>query len=550
LPRYTFFMSGDSQKTFYLETFGCQMNVHDSEKVIGTLIHEGYRQVETVEQADLILYNTCSIRDKAEQKVFHRLADYKKLQAQGKKFGVLGCVAQQEGEKIFERAPHVSLVCGSASYNNLPQMLVQLEGASLDASSAIDSRDSHPSKTAKGGAPSEATASHSSRTERGLNGAPIVDSHPTKTAHSVASALSGQAKGGASSVEMKSDSHVSQRTRDMGHPSSTLIRITGLDDRETDKCFETEFTARTNPHRGYITIIEGCDKFCAYCVVPYTRGKERSRTSESVLAEARQMADLGYTEIQLLGQNVNSYSDPTGKEATGNSRGRKTFAELLAAVGEVPGIKRVRFTTSHPRDFGRDIVEAIDAVPSLCDHVHLPVQSGSTRVLDAMQRLYTRQQYLERIAWMKSAKRDIAITTDVIVGFPGETEEEFEQTLNLLDEVGYDGVFSFKYSPRPNTPAVGLDDAIPDHEKARRLEVLMARQREIQKARNNGYIGSTIEVMVEWHNEARGQWIGRTSQNKTLNFTLNAAPTPVVGSYVPVKVTASFPNSLVGEMVV
>jgi tRNA-2-methylthio-N6-dimethylallyladenosine synthase len=180
----------------------------------------------------------------------------------------------------------------------------------------------------------------------------------------------------------------------------------------------------------------------------------------------------------------------------------------------------------------------------------LPVQSGSTRVLDAMQRLYTRQQYLERIAWMKSAKRDIAITTDVIVGFPGETEEEFEQTLNLLDEVGYDGVFSFKYSPRPNTPAVGLDDAIPDHEKARRLEVLMARQREIQKARNNGYIGSTIEVMVEWHNEARGQWIGRTSQNKTLNFTLNAAPTPVVGSYVPVKVTASFPNSLVGEMVV
>jgi tRNA-2-methylthio-N6-dimethylallyladenosine synthase len=481
-------MSGvpqQAQKTFYLETFGCQMNVHDSEKVIGTLIHEGYRQVETVEQADLILYNTCSIRDKAEQKVFHRLADYKKLQAQGKKFGVLGCVAQQEGEKIFERAPHVSLVCGSASYRNLPQMLVQLEDAQLD------------------------TISHSSRTERGLNGPPV--------------------------------SVVETRGSGLATRDSQLIRITGLDDRETDKCFETEFTARTNPHRGYITIIEGCDKFCAYCVVPFTRGKERSRTSDSVLAEARQMADLGYTEIQLLGQNVNSYKDPAGKQS---------FAELLAAVGEVSGIRRVRFTTSHPRDFGRDIVYAIDAVPSLCDHVHLPVQSGSTRVLDAMQRLYTREQYLERIAWMKAAKRNLAITTDVIVGFPGETEHEFEQTLNLLDEVGYDAVFSFKYSPRPNTPSVRLDDAVPDEEKARRLEVLMARQREIQRARYARYIGAITEVMVEGHNDARGQWIGRTSQNKTLNFTLKSGSAPAVGSYVPVKVTASFPNSLVGEMVV
>jgi tRNA-2-methylthio-N6-dimethylallyladenosine synthase len=331
---------------------------------------------------------------------------------------------------------------------------------------------------------------------------------------------------------------------------SPLIRITGLDDRQTDECFETEFTARTNPHRGYITIIEGCDKFCAYCVVPFTRGKERSRTSESVLAEARQMADLGYTEIQLLGQNVNSYKDPAG-----NSRARKTFAELLAAVGEVPGIKRVRFTTSHPRDFGRDIVEAIDAVPSLCDHVHLPVQSGSTRVLDAMQRLYTREQYMERIAWMKAAKREIAITTDTIVGFPGETEADFEETLSLLDEVGYDGIFTFKYSPRPNTPSLSLDDAISDQEKARRLEVLMAKQREIQIARNKKYIGANCEVMVEGCNDSRGQWIGRTSQNKTLNFTTsfaaeNEGPAPAVGSYVAVRVTASFPNSLVGELVV
>ena len=484
--RYTEAMSGVSRngagKTFYLETFGCQMNVHDSEKVIGTLIQEGYRQVETVEQADLILYNTCSIRDKAEQKVFHRLADYKKLQAQGKQFGVLGCVAQQEGEKIFDRAPHVSLVCGSASYNNLPQMLVQLDAAR--------------SRTQEIRRPADENAGFQ-------DDAAIGNSEGRKPG------------------------------------AAGLIRITGLDDRQTDKCFETEFTARTNPHRGYITIIEGCDKFCAYCVVPYTRGKERSRTSQSVLAEARQMADLGYTEIQLLGQNVNSYKDPAGK---------CSFAELLAAVGEVDGIKRVRFTTSHPRDFGRDIVEAIDAVPSLCDHVHLPVQSGSTRVLDAMQRLYTREQYLERISWMKLAKRDIAITTDVIVGFPGETDEEFEQTLSLLDDVLYDGIFSFKYSPRPNTPAVTLGDAIPDVEKARRLEVLMLKQREIQVARNRKYVGQELQVMVEGRNEARAQWIGRTSQNKTLNFAATPEAKCEPGNYARVRVTGSFPNSLIGEL--
>jgi tRNA-2-methylthio-N6-dimethylallyladenosine synthase len=327
--------------------------------------------------------------------------------------------------------------------------------------------------------------------------------------------------------------------------AQSLVRITGLDDRETDECFETEFTARSNPHRGYITIIEGCDKFCAYCVVPFTRGNERSRTSDSVLAEARQMADLGYTEIQLLGQNVNSYKDPAGKPG-----GKKTFAELLAAVGEVSGIRRVRFTTSHPRDFGRDIIDAIDAVPTLCDHVHLPVQSGSDRVLNAMQRLYTREQYLERVAWMKSAKREISITSDIIVGFPGETEQDFAETLDLLDEVGYDGVFTFKYSPRPNTPSLALDDAIPDQEKSRRLEVLMTRQKEIQIERYKQYIGTKIEVMVEGKNDARAQWIGRTSQNKTLNFTAPETTTPTIGSYVQVKATASFPNSLLGEMVV
>jgi tRNA-2-methylthio-N6-dimethylallyladenosine synthase len=444
---YTDSMSGADSKTFYLETFGCQMNAHDSEKVIGTLVQEGYRQVETVDEAGLILYNTCSIRDKAEQKVFNRLNDYKKLRKQGKKFGVLGCVAQQEGEKIFEKAPYVDLVCGSASYRNLPQMLVQIEEGK---------------------------------------------------------------------------------------------RSTGLGDRQTDLCFETEYTARTNPHRGYITIIEGCDKFCAYCVVPYTRGKERSRTSSSVMAEARQLVDFGYTEIQLLGQNVNSYRDPDGK---------KTFAELLGALGELEGIRRVRFTTSHPRDFGRDIVEVMDAVPTLCDHVHLPVQSGSTRVLDAMQRLYTRDEYLERIGWVQASKRDISLTTDLIVGFPGETERELEETLSLIELVGYDSAFTFKYSPRPNTPALALEDAIPDIEKARRLAVVNEKQRAVSTHRNKRHLGQTLEVMVEGKNEARGQWIGRTSQIKVMNFTVPAGVELKTGSYVDVLVTNCFSNSLVGEMV-
>jgi tRNA-2-methylthio-N6-dimethylallyladenosine synthase len=424
------------------------MNAHDSEKVIGTLEHEGYMRVEDEADAGLILYNTCSIRDKAEQKVFHRLNEYKRLQGEGKRFAVLGCVAQQEGERIFERAPYVSIVSGSASYRRLPEMLARLEAG-----------------------------------ER---------------------------------------------------------RITGLDDRETEETFDTEFTARTNPHRGYITIVEGCDKFCAYCVVPYTRGRERSRSSASVMAEARRMVDAGYTEIQLLGQNVNSYRDPSGK---------LTFAELLAAVGGVVGIRRVRFMTSHPRDFTREIVAAIDAVPALCDHVHLPVQSGSTRVLAAMNREYTREWYLERISWIKAARREISMTSDIIVGFPGETEAELEETATLLDEVGYDAVYCFKYSARPNTPAIAMADSIAEEEKSRRLQMLMERQREIQRKSYARHLGQVMEVMVEGHNAARGQVVGRSSQNKTVNFTVGQPILPALGSYLQVRITETFPNSLVGKAV-
>ena len=433
-------------KTFYIETFGCQMNAHDSEKVVGTLLEKGYQQVDDVEGAELVLYNTCSIRDKAEQKVFHRLDQFKRA-GKGKIFGVLGCVAQQEGERIFERAPHVSLVAGSASYTKLPEMLVQLEAGNR--------------------------------------------------------------------------------------------RVTGLS-LETTDTFDTPFTARDNPNRAYITIIEGCDKACAYCVVPFTRGPERSRTSDSVLREARSLAELGYSEIQLLGQNVNSYRDPEGKAS---------FAELLGAVGQVSGIRRVRFTTSHPRHFSRDIIEVIDQVSTLCDHVHLPVQSGSSRILKMMAREYTSDWYLERISWIKAARRRISLSTDIIVGFPGETADDFIHTMNLIDEVQYDCVFGFKYSARPNTPALTMIDSISEVEKSRRLQVLLDRQREIQRFNYAKHLGEVMEVMVEGTNPARGQVNGRSSQNKPVNFTCSQPIAPAPGSYLQVRITATHPNSLVGESI-
>ena len=318
---------------------------------------------------------------------------------------MLGCVAQQEGERIFQRAPHVSLVAGSASYRKLPEMLVQIEA--------------------------------------------------------------GQ-------------------------------RATGLDDRQTDETFETEFTARSNPYRGYITIIEGCDKFCAYCVVPYTRGKERSRTSDSVSARSpphgRDRLQRGATaraERELLPRPL--WKDELCRICSlpsGEFRGSAACASPPRIRATLPAISS----------------QAIDSVPALCDHVHLPVQSGSTRVLAAMAREYTREEYLERIAWIREARnKRISITTDVIVGFPGESEQDFQETLSLLDEVGYDGIFSFKYSARPNTPSLRYADSVGEEEKWQRLQALNKKQQEIQTIRYSSHLGEIIEVMVEGINGLRGQ---------------------------------------------
>ena len=435
-----------SGKTFYLETFGCQMNVHDSEKVAGVLLSRGYQPVAAPEAAHLILYNTCSIREKAAQKVFSRLAQFRGAAGENKVIGVLGCVAQQEGEEIFERAPWVSLVCGSASYSRLPALLAELEAGGR--------------------------------------------------------------------------------------------RVTGLS-LDTEETFETEMTRRDNPFRAYLTIIEGCDKSCTYCVVPHTRGPERSRSSAAILEDVHRLAGLGYSEVQLLGQTVNSYRDPSPR--------RLRFVDLLVAVAAVPGIRRVRFTTSHPSDFHPEIVAAIDSVPGLCDHIHLPVQSGSTRVLQAMRRTYTRDAYLEKIDCIRSARRPISVTTDIIVGFPGETPAEFEETLTLLDRAQYDGVFSFKYSPRPNTPAQDMPGAIPEEEKGRRLAVLQERQRQIQTARNAALVGAVFEVLVDGRHAAKGQWAGRTTSNRVVNFT--SPDENLLGQYLQTRITRAGPNSLVGEQV-
>jgi tRNA-2-methylthio-N6-dimethylallyladenosine synthase len=438
------------EKTYYIETFGCQMNVHDSEKIRGMLSMRGYQQTASLDEASLVLYNTCSIRDKAEQKVFHRL-DTLKRRSKGKKIGVLGCVAQHNGEDIFEAAPHVDLVCGSASYNQLPQLLDRLDAGEK--------------------------------------------------------------------------------------------RVTGLD-LDTDETYDLPAAERDNPYSAFITIIEGCNKNCSYCVVPFTRGPERSRTSTSVLEEAARIVERGTADITLLGQTVNSYRDP--------SEAGWSFARLLSAIGKIDGVRRVRFTTSHPQDFTPDIVEAIDSNERLCDWIHLPVQSGSTRLLSKMRRTYSRDQYLKVIEMIKAAPRPIALSTDIIVGFPGETQQDFEDTLSLLQEVEFDSLFAFKYSARRGTDSMDYDDHVPDLVQKERLVILQELQRRIQRKHNEARLGIHENALVERFRDKFQQWVGRTTQNRVLNFDDPngiALDENLLGAYCTVHVTKAGPNALIGELV-
>jgi tRNA-2-methylthio-N6-dimethylallyladenosine synthase len=424
------------------------MNHHDSEKVSGTLIKMGYTPTENAAEADLLLLNTCNIREKANQKVFSRLGSLQKFYGTkpGAKVGVLGCMAQMEGHKIFEKTPNVDLVVGSSSYSFIPQLVTKVE-----------------------------------------QGVPHV-------------------------IDVSQD---------------------------TDRLFEADTQSRENPYKAYVTIMEGCNRFCSFCVVPYTRGPERSRPGGLILAETGRLAEEGYREIMLLGQTVNSWRDPSGAIPS--------FAELLRGVAQVPGIRRVRFTSPHPSDFHPDIVSAIENTPEVCNQVHLPVQSGSTAVLRRMKRDYTREEYLRKVEFIKKASREIALSTDIIVGFPGETQEDFEETLSLLQHVRYDSIFSFKYSPRPGTEAFTYPEAISEEEKSRRLMVLQEFQRKIQLERNAALLGKEFEVLVDGKSQRDvREWMGRTTQNKIINFS---GPPDLLGKFADVRVTNFSPNSLAGEWI-
>lgn len=440
-------------RTFFIETFGCQMNAHDSEKIAGLLAQRGMIPVDSPENADLFLLNTCSVREKAARKVYSRLGEMKVRKKTNREFiiGVVGCVAQQEGEEMVKKAPFVDLVVGTHMYHALPDVLDSVERRRL----------------AHLPAPHVATGF--------LAGPMPVEIH--------------------------------QALR------------------------QTRF-------RASLTIMEGCNKHCSFCIVPYTRGQERNRPAALILQEARRLAEAGYVEILLLGQTVNSYRDP------GNRKLR--FAHLLAEVAAIPGIRRLRFTSPHPREFDDETLQVIAENERICDQVHLPVQSGSTAVLRRMRRQYTRDWYLELVGKFRHCGRPLSLSTDVIVGFPGETERDFEETLRLVEQVEFESMFSFKYSPRPYTEAYPWPDDVPEEEKTRRLTLLQQLQREIQwRLHRERYLGNTFEVLVEGTARDGCQRSGRTTTNKVVNFPGTDSP----GSFATVLVTQAGPHSLMGQKV-
>jgi tRNA-2-methylthio-N6-dimethylallyladenosine synthase len=428
------------------------MNEHDSEKVRGLLLHQGLIPAASPDQAELFLVNTCSVREKAVQKVYSRLGEFKKRKSQDPRFllGVLGCVAQQEGEQMVNSAPFVDLVVGTHQYDTIPDL--------VDAAAAR-------AKAAKPGVVSTALSRQKSLAEM-----PLID--------------------------------------------------------------------RGNSFRAAITIMEGCNKHCAFCIVPFTRGRERNRSHRAILGEIRQAVDAGYVEIQLLGQTVNSYKDP--------ERPAYKFPELLADVAAIDGVLRIRFTSPHPRHFTDEVLAILAEHENICNHVHLPVQSGSSRMLRRMRRQHDREWYLALVEKFRALPRAFALSTDMIVGFPGETEEDFQETLSLVEWVGYEQMFSFKYSPRPFTEASGWEDDVPEADKSRRLTILQRCQRCIQmELHERLYVGGTFEVLVEGQARDGQRFFGRTTTNTVVNFTGVASP----GEFRHVRVTAAGPNSVVGELV-
>jgi tRNA-2-methylthio-N6-dimethylallyladenosine synthase len=438
-------------KKLYVQTYGCQMNQYDSQRIERVLGRHDYVATDRIENADLILLNTCSVRDKAEQKVYSALGNWKehKRRRAGVIIGVGGCVAQQEGENLLKRMPHLDLVFGTQNIHKLPEMIEEVEA-------------------------------HAAR--------------PVETAF----------------------------YRDPAY----------MDDGDSP--------VHVHGAKAFVTIMQGCNKVCSFCIVPHVRGREVSRPSARIIDEVESLARRGVREVMLLGQNVNSY----GK----TMRGEITFAELLARVNSVPGIRRIRFTTSHPQDLSPELTEAFGTLENLCEHLHLPVQSGSDSVLGRMRRGYTTAEYLGRLARLRQRRPDVALSTDIIVGFPGETDREFADTLELLERLEYDEIYSFMYSPRPQTVSAKIyDDDVPEPVKKDRLNAVQSLQRDIALRKNRKRIGAVDEILVEGNSRLRnGQIMGRTRGNRIVNAQ---GAESLIGTFQQVRIGGATANSLIGDII-
>ena len=427
-------------RRIYLETYGCQMNVADTELVLGILAREGYTSTDRPDDADVMLVNTCAVRDNAEQRVIGRMGELQRHKRSGSVLGVIGCMAQRLGPELLARVPRVDLVVGPDAYRNLPELLSHARVGERKADVAFRSWEHYEDVP------------------------PVREPGPT----------------------------------------------------------------------AFVTVQRGCDYKCTFCIVPYTRGPERSRTLQDVVREVEGLAASGTTEVTLLGQTVNSYHD-----------GRHDFADLLRAVGGVDGIRRLRFTSPYPTDFSARVIEAMAAIPAVCEHVHLPVQSGSNAVLRRMLRRYTRERYLEVVAELRSAIPDITFSTDIIVGFPGETDEQFDETLSLVREAQFDDAYTFRYSLREGTPAVRLRDKVPDEIAAGRLERLIGTVREVSRQRNITRVGTAHEVLVERPARRGGLMLGRTRRN---HLVLLDVPEAATGEYRTVRLTGTTGSTFTGSV--
>ena len=454
---------------YFIETHGCQMNVHDSERMAGLLEQSGYDPAETDLDADLIVINTCSVRERAEDKLYTRLGEIKEMGREHRRdpvVAVTGCVAQQEGRELFKKSRGVDLVVGTQQVKMLPML----------ATRALTQRQG------------QGQAGH------------------------------GQGPGGPRPARAEG--------------------MLAIENPYEDPSFPLGVVRRGDPVRAYVNIIEGCNDFCAFCVVPYTRGHERMRSKAEILADVKDAADSGRREVQLLGQIVNHYQAPDDPSCD--------FPALLEAVHEISGIDRVRFASPHPRHASDRLIAAVRDLPKVCKHLHLPVQSGSSRVLSLMRRRHTREQYLDLVARIRAAIPNVQLSTDMIVGFPGETAEDFDQTLTLTEAVGYHSIFSFKYSERPNTLASRrMPDDVSGEEKTRRIVALQQLQRRVQTALHEQQVGRTYAVLIDATSRRReSELSGRTSGNTVVNLP---GPPDWLGRLVEVTIRRAGPNSVWGE---